>query len=54
MIIVRLNLKGNSLEISDDSDFIATKDIKKQTDENEKLMDWWKKLPNFKKNSIRN
>lgn len=48
------NLKGNSLEISDDSDFVASEEIKSQTDENDKLTNWWRQLPNLKKKMLGN
>jgi phosphohistidine swiveling domain-containing protein len=41
------NLKGNSLEISDESDFLATKKTESQS--SDKVSQWWKEMSDFKK-----
>ena len=41
------NLRGNSLEISDESDFLATEKTKSQS--SDKVSQWWKKMSDFKK-----
>lgn len=41
------NLKGNSLEISDESDFVSTEKIESQS--SYKMSQWWGKMPSFKK-----
>lgn len=41
------NLKGNSLEITDESCFSATEKNEKQS--SDKVSQWWKKMSNFKK-----
>lgn len=41
------NLKGNSLEIFDESDFVSTEKIENQS--RSKVSQWWGKTPSFKK-----
>ena len=41
------NLKGNSLELSDDSPFVAREEIKKKR--NEKVEEWWENLSEYKR-----
>jgi len=44
------NLKGNSLEISDESDFLATKKTEEQANNN--VSQWWEEMSNFKKKTL--
>ena len=41
------NLRGNSLEISDESSFSATEKTERQS--SDKVLQWWKKMSDFKK-----
>ncbi len=45
------NIKGNSLEISDESVFLSSQDT--ETKKNEKVEIWWGKMPEYKKNFLR-
>lgn len=45
------NLRGNSLEISDESSFSATKKTKSQS--SDKVSQWWEKISDFKKKVLR-
>ncbi|HCC23459.1 TPA: hypothetical protein DF272_04790 [Candidatus Falkowbacteria bacterium] len=46
-VVLMQNLKGNSLEISDESNFSATEKIVSQT--SDKVSQWWGKMSAFKK-----
>jgi len=51
-VVCPQNLKGNSLEISDESDFASTEKMKSQS--NNRVSHWWKKTPSFKKKLLQN
>lgn len=46
-VVLPKNLKGNSLEISDESDFSATEKTENQS--SDKVSQWWEKMSDFKK-----
>ncbi|MFH0854840.1 MAG: PEP/pyruvate-binding domain-containing protein [bacterium] len=51
-VVLPKKLKGNSLEISDESDFSATEKIENQS--NDKISQWWEKMSDFKKKILQN
>lgn len=51
-LVLPKNFKGNSLEISDESIFLATEKIENHSDG--KVLQWWKKTSDFKKKLLQN